>query len=258
MSNLIINPWDIAEDTKQAVIPSFVQGKFILMRIAAPKGKTVRDGLVAHLGLISYKTEDGKEVTMTEVTKTSSGFTVEFPSGKRGILSTKFRGPKNWYKFRRPDGSWFQIGTNDPVTKINDKFTPEYAEKRLSATVKEWSSYNDIERDNLIDEYLEGMFMFGLAMDFNLPMKEEIKEIELPFVGMVTEFYRQYTPPAKGEKYGNTIITKFAPREGKETLSGDYTRVDAEIAVAIHTKLQEREEERFDPAVFGEDDEDVI
>ena len=61
MSNMIVNPWDMGEEVASNSIPSFAKGKFILLRIVPPRGKTVRDGLVATLGMISYIADDGKE-----------------------------------------------------------------------------------------------------------------------------------------------------------------------------------------------------
>lgn len=257
MSNLI-NPWDMASDLNEAVIPQFVQAKYMVLRIAPPKGKEVVAGLLATCGLMSYVGENGTEVKMIEVSEGPSGYSVEFPNGKRGITATKYRGPKSWYRFRKEDGSWFQIGSNDRATGINNKFTPEYAEKHLESSIKGWDQISEADRKEMIEEYLYDMFLFALALDFNL--KVEGDDLEMPFVGMVSDLYRRYTPPKDGEKYGNTVITKFAPSEGRETLSGDYTKVDAEIAAAVHAKIQERDEARFDPADFAKKDakEDVI
>lgn len=255
MTNMIINPWEMADTIQQTVIPNFVVAKYMLLRIAPPKGKLLRDGLVATQGLLSYQKENGETVTTIEVTQGPSGYEISFPFGKRGLLATKYRGAKSVYKFRRPDGTWFQIGSNDPKTWVNQKFTPEYAEEYLSKSMANWNTLPDIERDQLIDEYLENMFMFGLAMDFNLPI--EGNDIKFPEVGLVTDFYRRYEAPSGDEKYGRVTATKFAPAEGKETLSGEFKVVDAEIAAAILNKLQERDES-FDPKNFDKNSEDVI
>ena len=84
----------------------------------------------------------------------------------------------------------------------------------------------------LIDEYLYNRFMFALALDYNMLTPEQyelldnpevdfdqlLKEgtIVLPFVGMITNMYRRYDPPKDDKQYGNTVVTKFAPSEGKE------------------------------------------
>lgn len=253
--NMIINPWDLADNIQQTTIPHFALAKYITLRIAPPKGKVVRDGLVETLGLLSYTLENGKEISTIEVTQGPSGFEINFPFGKRGLSATKYRGAKSVYKFRRSDGSWFQIGSNDPKTWINEKFTVAYAEDYLSKTMSNWKTLSSVDQNQLVDEYLEGMFMFGLAMDHNLEV--EGNDMKFPEVGMVTNFYRRYEAPVGDEKYGRVIVTKFAPAEGKETLSGDFTMVDAEIAAAILNKLQERDES-FDPKNFDKNSEDIF
>jgi len=257
MSNLI-NPWEMVSDLNEAVIPQFTQAKYMILRIAPPKGKDIHAGLLATCGLVSYIGENETEVKMIEASEGPSGYEITFPNGKRGLTATKYRGPKSWYRFRKADGSWFQIGSNNRDTGINEKFTPAYAEKHLASSIKGWDQMSEADREGSVNDYLYDMFMFALALDFNL--KVEGDNIEMPFVGMVSDLYRRYTPPKEGEKYGNTVITKFAPSEGRTTLSGDYTKVDAEIAVAIHEKIQERSEARFNPADFTEKEaeEDVI
>jgi hypothetical protein len=257
MSNFIINPWEMGEEINATTIPSFVEGRFMLVKVAPPKGKTIRDGLVATLAMISYKEQDGKDVNMVEVSQTPQGYVVELPFGKRGILATKYRGPKSWYRFfNNQKQKFYQIGKNDPKTKINDRLTLEYAEDYLSINVKGWDKMQDIEKDLHIDEYFENMYMFGLAKDFNLEVEANDKEV--PTVGMVSNFYRNSTPPKEGEKYPTVIVTKFAPREGKETLSGEYTKVDPAIALAIYGTITTTEAvPTFDPTTFDVDDEDA-
>lgn len=252
---MIINPWEMADTIQQTVIPNFVLAKYMLLKVAPPKGKTVRDGVVGTLGLLSYTLENGKEVTTIDVSQGPSGYEIAFPFGKRGISATKYRGPKSIYKFRKSDGTWFQIGTNNTPTGVNSKFTIEYAEEYLSGSINDWKTLPDRDREQLIDEYLESMFMFGLAMDFNLEV--EGKDMKFPEVGMVTQFYRRYEAPIGDDKYGRVTATKFAPAEGKETLSGDFTMVDAEIAAAILNKLAERDES-FNPKEFDKTSEEVI
>jgi hypothetical protein len=258
MNNMIINPWEMADTIQQTVIPNFVLAKYITLRIAPPREKTIREGVVSTLAMLSYVLDNGKEINTIEVSQGPSGFEINFPFGKRGISATKYRGMKSIYKFRRPDGTWFQIGSNDPKTRINEKFTVSYAEEYLSKSISDWKTLSAKEHDQLIDEYLESMFMFGLAMDYNLPVEGE--DIRFPEIGMVTDFYRRFEPPVGDDKYGRVTATKFAPAEGKDTLSGDYTLVDAEIAAAILTKLQEREStSTFNPKDFGnETSEDII
>jgi len=255
MSNLV-NVWDMTDSLNEQVIPQFVKGKYMILRIAPPKGKEIESGLVTTCGLVSYAGENGKDVPMIEVSEGPGGFEVSFPNGKRGIQATKYRGPKSWYRFRKSDGSWFQIGSNNRETKVNEKFTVDYAEKHLSGSIKGWDQMSEVDRQDNINEYLYDMFMFALALDFNLRVEGD--EMELPFVGMVTDLYRRYTPPKEGQQYGNTVITKFAPTEGMETLTGDYTTVDEAIAAAVYDKLQERSEARFDPTELDTNNSDEV
>lgn len=252
--SVIKNPWEMGEEVSNgATIPAFIEGKFMLIRLVPPKGKTIRDGLVTTLALISYRDDKDQEIKMVEVDQTTNGYTVTFPLGKRGIMATKFRGPKSFYKFKNNvTEKWYQIGKNDPKTFVNSKLTLEYAQEYLAQNIKDWETFSDIEKDQQIDEYYEDLYMFGLAKDFNLNI--ESKEDEVPSVGMVTSFYRRYTPPKEGERYGNVIVTKFAPREGKETLSGENTTVDTEIAANIYESLTARDEQAstFDPTEFEE------
>lgn len=260
--NMIVNPWEMGEETSSTSIPMFTKGKFILMRLAHPRGKTVRDGLVATLGMISYIADDGTEKVLIEVSKSTSGYSIEFPLGKRGIMATKYRGPKSWYSFvNNETGKRYQIGKNDPVSKINSKCTLEAAEEYLSENIKDWENLDATSKEDAIDEYFHDMFMFGLAKDFNLDVEKD--DSLVPQVGMITDFYRRYTPPKEGERFGNVIVTKYAPSQGVDNLSGENKVVDAEIAAAIYEGLTSRDESAasFDPTKIVEnnsENSDVI
>ena len=236
---MIINPKLFGEDigdfnSNQHTIPHFVQGKFMLLKVAPPQGKTVRNGLVLTAALLSYKDADENEVEMVTVKEGPAGFEVEFPLGKRGISSTKYRGPKSVYKFVDAEtGKWKQIGKNDPVTKINELMTEEYADSYLSKNLEGYNEMSDTEKDMQIDEYLSDMFMFGLSKD--LALEEKDGNIVLPQPGMVVKLYRRYTPPKEGEKYGNVIITKWATQEKQPSLDGSFDQKDPAIANAILT-----------------------
>lgn len=254
--NMIVNPWEMGEEVSSNSIPSFTKGKFIVLRIVPPKGKTVRDGKVATLGMISYIADDGKEKVLIEVAQTSGGYSVEFPFGKRGIMATKYRGPKSWYSFvNNETGKRYQIGKNDPVTKINSRCTLEAAEKYLSENISDWQNLDNTSKEDAIDEYFNDMFMYGLAKDFNLDVERD--DSLIPQVGMITDFYRRYTPPKTGERFGNVIVTKYATSEGKENISGDYKMVDAEIAATIYDGLTTRDDSAssFDPTTVIENSE---
>lgn len=262
MSNPIINPWELADERGMEVhIPDIVVGKFMTVRIAPPKGKSVRDGKVATLALISYIDQDGKEITMTEVAQSTSGYAVSFPNGKRGVMVTKYRGPYGWYNFRRCDNNAaYSIGKVDPKTKINDRLTKEFAAEYLSKTNIDWANIPQIEKDEMIDEYFHDFYMFALAKDYNLPV--EVEPVNVPTVGLVTDFYRLYTPAKESERFGRIIASKYAVKEGKPNLPGDYTTVDEDIAVAVYAALTEVKEANtgFNPAEFAEstDEEPII
>lgn len=259
--NMIVNPWEMGEEVTSTSIPAFTQGKFIVLRLAPPRGKTVREGLVATMGMISYIADDGTEKVLIEVSQNTNGYSVEFPLGKRGIMATKYRGPKSWYSFvNNETGKRYQIGKNDPVTKINSKCTLEAAEEYLSNNVKDWNNLDVTSKEDAIDEYFGDMFMYGLAKDFNLDVEKD--DSLVPAVGMISDFYRRYTPPKEGERYGNVIVTKYAPSQGKDNLSGDNKVVDTEIAATIYEGLTTRDDSAssFDPTKIVENSEksDVI
>lgn len=262
MSNLNFNPMDMGDESTTSTIPSFTEGRFITVRIVPPKGKSIREGLVATLAMISYKAEDGQDVPLTVVNQLSDGtYNVEFPRGKRGIMATKYRGPKSWYRFKNnKTEKFYVIGKNDPVTKLNSNLTIEFAEKYLAKNTPDWNNFKEgsTEREDMLDSYFEDMYMYGFAKDYNLEVEEDLKNV--PFVGLVTNFYRKYTPPTEGERYGNVIVTKFAPKEGKAVLNGDYTTVDAEIAASIYTALTTSEASKtsFDPNEFVENSADDV
>jgi len=258
----ITNPLEMGSEVTSTGIPSFLEGRFITLRIVPPKGKTIRDGLVTTNAMISYLGTDGIDVPTTSVTQSGDGlYHAEFPQGKRGIMATKYRGPKSWYTFRNDKtGKKYTIGKNDPVTKVNDHFTMSFVEDYLAKNTKDWDKISvDVQaREDLIDQYFEEMYMYGLAKDYNLAVETDKNEI--PRVGMITNFYRKYTPPKEGERFGNVIVTKFAPQENKETLSGDYTMVDTEIAAAIYEALTSTEPSKpsFDPTDFVENSDESI
>jgi len=250
----IVNPWELGEITTG--MPVFTKGKFITLKITPPKGKTIRNGLVATLAMIAYENE-GEMIETVSVTGSPASYHVEFPHGKRDIMATKYRGPKSWYRFRNNEtGSFYTIGKRDPVTGINSRMTDDGAIDYLSGKITGWEGLSPDEQDSMIDDYFAEMYMFALAKDYNMDVEQE--PALTPFTGMVTDFYRRYTPPKEGERWGNVVVTKFARQEGKETLSGDYTQVDAEIAATIYETLTTHEASTtsFDPASFVENSED--
>lgn len=250
-----INPWEMGQELNVATIPNFTKAKYMTLRIAPPKGKGVREGLIATLGMLSYESNE-VEVETINITDSPEGYRVTFPHGKRGILATKYRGPKSWYRFvNSKTNKWYQVGSTDPRTGINTHLMPDFVEETLAKKIPNWEQLEQSERDIHIDNYYwDDMYMFGLAKDYNLPY--ELDKTEVPKVGMVTEFYRRYTPPKEGERFGNTIITKFAPAEGKENLSGEYTMADAEIAASVLDAILTKEDSSFNPDQFKSNSDD--
>ena len=248
--NTFVNPLDLLTEVDSPTILVFTEGKFMLVKLSPPKAKTIENGLVATLALISFYNEAGEETVMVKVEEGTSGYEVSFPYGKRGILATKYRGPKSYYKFYG-GGKQLKLGENDPTTGINPLFTADYAKEYLAEKLPNWNELSDAERNSAIDEYLESMFMFGLAKDFNLNPDIGV----LPAIGMVSKFYRRYTPPKEGEKYGNVIVTKYATKEGKPNIDGEYTLLPADIATLIYEELTKRDEDtKFDPTQLSTDE----
>lgn len=242
MTKLNINPWELGEDLKSTVIPSFVTGSFVLVKLIHPKNKTVRDGVVGTFLMTSYIDEFGKKVELVEAKEGPEGYSVKFPLGKRGLIATKFRGPTNSYRFIRPDtGKWFQIP--------KEHLTPEYALEILPGKVDNWSELSEVEKESLIDEYLVDTFMFGLSQDLALPAEADGTFVK-PFVGLTTNLYRVSTPPAEGDKYPNTKITKW--EKGKPSLDGEHKDLGEGLALAIYSEYQTREADQFDPSTFVE------
>lgn len=259
----IYNPFEENEASNTNSIPNFTKGRFMLLRMVPPKTKGIRDGLVATFGMLSYEDSSSVSVPTIEVQQTTAGYVVSFPKGKRGLLSTKFRGPKSWYNFvDNATGKKYHTGLNNPQTGINNKATVEAAEAKLSVKIPDWDQLTDESRDIEIDKYFEDFYTYGLAKDLNLnpePNKEtgETDPTQLPVVGMVTDLYREYTPPAGDEKYGRTIVSKYFPKKGLPNLSGEYQIRDAEIAAAIYEGLTTTVAPVFDfPTVENSDEEE--
>ncbi len=242
MTQLNINPWELGDDLQSTVIPSFVLGDFTCVKLAHPKQKTVRDGLVGSFLMTSYTDENGNKVELVEASETPEGYEVKFPLGKRGLIGTKYRGPQNSYRFINPETKkWFQIP--------KERFTEEYALEYLPTKVDNWSELSDVEKDSAVDEYLQDMFLFGLSQDLALPAKSD-GSFEKPIVGLTTQLYRVSTPPKEGEKYPNVKITKW--EKGKPSLDGEHKLIPEGLALAIYDEYLRREEDQFDPTTFKE------
>lgn len=247
-----IKPWDMGNEVDDKPrIPSFAKAKYMVTKVVPPKGKTIRDGLVISAALISYVDDNGSDVQVTKVVEGPGGYEIEFPLGKFLVQATKYRGPKSWYNFVHPTtGKWTKIS--------QEKFTEPFAISYLSTSIPNWNELTEDEKNERIDSYFEDMYNFGLACDFNFDTSKE--DYPTPKVGMLVNFYRRYTMPEDGEKYGNTIITKWPNKKSNvektfEDLDGSFEQKDAVIAEAIITALSATEKPKeFDPT---SDDDDV-
>lgn len=247
MSDHILNPWDLGHEVTQTSIPEFCTADFMLVKLAPPKGKTIRDGVVASFIMTGYYDEKGNKISLVDVTESAGGYKVEFPLGKRGLFATKFRGPSNFYKFKNPEtGKWFQIS--------QDKLTIAYAREHLGRAVENWTNLSDAERDVYIDTYLEDIYMFGLSNDIALAADKNGK-FTVPVVGLQTKLYRVYSAPKGGSKYPDIKITKW--EKGYPELTGEHKIFSETIALAIHDEYQKREE-TFDPSTYEIEEDDVI
>ena len=231
----------MGDEVQGSSFPDFVLAKYITVMVAPPKGKLPAEGLVGKFLMSSYFDDKGNEIKTIEVTESPNGYTVEFPLGKKGLMATKYRGPKSFYKFKHPDtGKWFQIS--------NEKFTKEYAIKHLGNTLEGFGAMSDIEKEELISDYLWNMYMFGLSMDLNLPSANDT--FKIPEAGLQTSLYRVYTAPKDGDKYPDIKITKW--EKGHELLDSEFKEFPTALAEAIYVEYQNRDSS-FDPTQFVEE-----
>lgn len=246
MSDMIIKPWEMGEIS--AGIPPLCVTKQVLVKLAPPREKTVRDGLVATFLMTSFFDDNNQEIKTVEVAEGPGGYEISFPLGKKNLVATKFRGPKSYYKFQKP-------GEDDFYQIPQEKFSVEYATKYCAKEVADWDSLDELTQEAHIDNYLQDMFLFGVSQDLKLPIEGE--KFTAPVVGLQTKLYRVYTPPAKGEKYGNTILTKW--HKGKDPLDTEHKTLTEILAVAIYDEYYMRDDDKpsFDPSSL-EDDEDTI
>lgn len=254
--SIIKKPWELGEvqasnKFSPFQLPDVCKGKHLLVRIAPPKGKGVRSGLVTTFLMTSYFDESGTEIKLVEAMENTNGYKITFPLGKKGLVATKYRGPTSYYRYLdKESNQFYQIP--------NDRFTPESAIHYCEENVEGWAKKSDIDKDLCLDEYFQEMFMFGISQDLSLPIEGD--SFTQPFVGLQSELYRVYTPPKEGEKYGNIIITKW--HRGKPNLDGTFVSQTPELAEAIHMEYQVRDtdEKSFDPTSFVEsvDDDEII
>lgn len=248
MSTIGLQPWEMGEEIKSTGFPPLIVSDQLLVRIAPIKRTNdIRDGLVASFIMTAYYDEGGNKIDTVVAEESADGYSISFPKGKRGLMSTKFRGPTNYYRFKHPESKdWYQIP--------QEKFTPEYAIQYLSGKITGWDGLEDTEKERLISEYLEDMYMYGLSQDLMLAIKGE--EFDAPFVGLRTKLYRVWTAPnpAKGEKWPNIIATKW--HKGQPDLDGEYETVDEGLTQAILEEWSTKDDATadFDPTKFVEDD----
>lgn len=256
---IVSKPWELGEikesnNFSPFSIPDVCKGKHLLVRLAPPKGKGVRDGLVATFLMTSFFDESDNPIELVDVKENAGGYKISFPLGKRGLIATKYRGPSSYYRYLDTvKNQFYQIP--------QERFTPEgalaYCEENPK-NIPELEGFKDkadIERDEILDQYFQDLYLFGISQDLVLPIEDD--KYKEPFVGIQSELYRVYTAPKEGERYGNIIITKW--RRGKPSLSGDFTEVVPALAEAIHLEYQARDNDdnvKFDPTSFVEDKED--
>lgn len=255
-----IKPWELGEEINKENknnIPSLCKADYILVKLAPPKKtNSVRDGLVSTHLMRSYtEIETGIKVETIKIAEGENGPVISFPKGKSGLIATKFRGPKNWYRYINSE-------TGKPYEIPKEKYTVEYAIKYLKGEIPgmsgipDFDSLTDIEKDALIDEYLYDMFTaYGLGLDLILPIKDgTLTDLR---VGLQTELYRTYTPPQGESKWPDIIITKWL--KGQPSLSGEYTLLPEELALKTYEEYLKRDDDtKFDPEALNDEDEDVI
>lgn len=244
MQKMMVKPWEMGVSKKSTVIPPVCVADFILVKSAPPKGKDIRSGLVNQFLMSAYYDDDKNKIQTIEVAQSEKGYDIKFPLGKKALLATKFRGPKSYHRWLKPNGEEYVIP--------QDNFTVEYAEQVCKAQHPEWDTFDEITKDTYINDYLYEMYHFAMSQDLALSYTND--EFTVPFVGLQTKLYRVYTPPKEGEKYGNVIITKW--RKGMDALSGEYRELSSELATSIYDEWMRRDNQAStDPASFVEEDE---
>lgn len=244
MPNMLIKPWEMGDTNNTTKIPTFCTGDFILTRLAAPKTKTIQNGMVATFLMTAFYDDNENKVQTIEVAQSEKGYDISFPIGKRDLLATKFRGPKSYHR-------WKNDKTGEPYKIPQENFTVEYATTFCKSQHDGWEDYDELTKETYINDYLFDMYSFAISQDLALPYSEE--SFTAPIVGMQTKFYRVYTPPSEGEKYGNVIITKW--HKGKDALNGDYRELEPTLATSIYDEWMRRESKSIDPTSFVEEDE---
>lgn len=256
INNLL--PWEIGQETKKEketkfTIPSLVLGEFIVVKLAPPKTtNSVRDGLVSTFLMRSFKEiETGKEYETIKINGDEKNPTIEFPYGKSGLIATKFRGPRSFMRWIRPD-------TKASYEIPKETYTADFARKDLTVAIPEFPNLTEIEQDALIDEYLYDRFTtYGLSLDLALPVKDgEITPIS---VGLTTQLYRTYSPPEGDSRWPTIIVTKWL--KGQPPLTGEHRMIDEAIALKVYEEYLKRDSNsQFDPRLLDKEneDEDVI
>jgi len=258
INKMIVNkPWELGsksdgsfdlQESAGRKIPDFCIGNYAVVKLVPPKGKSIRSGLVSTLLLTSFEDEAGEVTKTIEWSEDPSGYKISFPLGKWDLIATKFRGPKNYYRYQDPVSKEFY--------KIpQEKFTLEYAQSYCETNVEGWKDKSPTEKEQLIDEYFNDMYTFGMSQDLVLPIKGD--EYTAPEIGMLTKLYRVYTPPSEGEKYPDIKATKW--EKGKPSLTGDFETLPTELANALYAEQQRRDAPSvandFDPTTTVEDSE---
>lgn len=242
-----INPWELGEKVKSTGIPPLCKANFILVKLAAPKDKSVRDGLVATFLMSSYYDDKGREIKTIEAEQSPEGYKISFPLGKRGLHSTKFRGPSSYNRWKDPK-------TGEPYIITKDKFAIEAAINECKRLLPNWNDLSEVEKEVYIDQYYRDMYLFALSNDLILPAEED--GFTAPVVGMRTLLYRVSEPPKDGERYPRITITKW--QKGMPDLDGEYSELPEALATSVYEEWMRRDDQKqsdFDPTSFVEDNE---
>lgn len=234
---MFVNPWELSKKVTGTTIPNLVKARYVVVKLNPPKEKSVRDGMVLTSLMLNFTDESGNVIKTVDTVDDK----IEFPLGKKSLVATKFRGPLSYYKWKRQK-------TNEPFAIDSSAFTEEAAREYLSKKVSDWKVLDSVAQNSYIDDYFQDLYLFGLSKDLDLPENPENEEILVPTIGMITDFYRVYTPPSKGEKYGNIIITKW--KQPLDNLDGSYTLMDADEAVKLYDAYRTKDDVSFNPDSF--------
>lgn len=242
----LINPWDLGSKNETKTtdnFPTLCKANYLLVKLAHPKEKTIRDGLVGGFIMTSYYDDNGSEIKTVEAEQSPEGYRISFPLGKTGLYTTKFRGPGNWNKWKDVNG--------EPYIIESKKFDLDYAINYCKDRIPNWNDLSEVEKEVYIDQYYRDTFLLALSLDLNLPLEKD--GFTEPVVGLRTLLYRVTDPPKQGERWPRITITKW--RKDYPNLDGTFDELPESLATSIYEEWMRREEVKsdFDPTSFVEE-----